>query len=88
MYPVGAISNIRKPMTERELKLLLDANAVKQVQVHFAVMAQGYMVVVNNHPLETSNRATREFKTLDTAAKLLFKLGIANFTVKLKTNLA
>ena len=75
-------------MTERELKLLLDANAIKQVQVHYAVMAQGYMVVVNSQPLETSNRTTREFKTLDTAAKLLFKLGVANFTVKLKTNLS
>lgn len=73
-------------MTEREIKLLLDANAIKQVQVHYAVMAQGYMVVVNSQPLETSSRTTREFKTLDTAAKLLFKLGIANFTVKLKTN--
>ena len=74
-------------MTERELKLLLDADAVKQVQVHFAVMAQGYMVVINQQPLETTSRTTREFKTLDTAAKLLFKLGIANFSVKLKTNI-
>lgn len=75
-------------MTEREIKLLLEANAIKQVQVHFAVMTQGYMVVINNQALETSNRTTREFKTLDTAAKLLFKLGIANFTVKLKSNIA
>ena len=73
-------------MIERELKLLLDANAVKQVQVHYAVMAEGYMVVINGQPLETTKRETREFKTLDTAAKLLFKLGVSDFAVKLNTN--
>ncbi len=75
-------------MTERELKLLLDANAVKQVQVHYALMAQGYMVIINSQTLQTAKRETREFKTLDTAAKLLFKMGVANFVVKLKTNLS
>lgn len=73
-------------MTERELKLLLDANAVKQVQVHYAIMAQGYMVVVNGQSLETTKRETKEFKTLDAVAKQLFKLGVANFAVKLKTH--
>lgn len=71
-------------MTERELKLLLDANAVKQVQVHYAVMAQGYMVVINGHPLETVKRETKQYKTLDAAAKQLFKLGVGDFAVKLK----
>ena len=75
-------------MTERELKLLLDANAVKQVQVHYALMAQGYMVIINSQTLQTAKQETREFKTLDTAAKLLFKMGVANFVVKLKTNLS
>ncbi len=73
-------------MIEREVKLLLDANAVKQVQVHYAVMAQGYMVMINGQPLETAKRVTREFKTLDAAAKLLFKMGVADFAVKLKTS--
>jgi len=73
-------------MIERELKLLLESNAVKQVQVHFAVMREGYMVVINGQSLETAKREIREFKTLDAAAKLLFKIGIANFSVKLKTN--
>lgn len=73
-------------MIERELKLLLNANAVKQVQVHYAVMAEGYMVVINGQPLETTKRETREFKTLDTAAKFLFKVGVADFAVKLNTN--
>lgn len=73
-------------MTEREMKLLLDARAIKQVQVHYAVMSQGYMIVADGKTLETGKRETREFKTLDAAARLLFKLGIADFAVKLKTN--
>ena len=72
-------------MIERELRLLLDARAVKQVQVHYAVMAQGYMVIADGKALETGKRGTREFKTLDAAAKLLFKLGVADFAVKLRT---
>ncbi len=73
-------------MTERELKLLLDARALKQVQIHYAVMSQGYMIVADGKPLETGKRDTREFKTLDAAAKLLFKVGVADFAVKLKTS--
>lgn len=72
-------------MTEREMKLLLDAHAIKQVQVHYAVMSQGYMIVADGKPLETGKKETREFKTLDAAAKLLFKLGLANFGVRLRT---
>jgi len=72
-------------MTEREMKLLLDARAIKQVQVHYAVMSQGYMIVADGKPLETGKRETRKFKTLDAAAKLLFKLGVADFAVKLRT---
>ena len=73
-------------MIERDFKLLLNANALKSVQVHFAVMAHGYMIVANGTPLETAKRETREFKTLDAAAKFLFKLGVADFAVKLKTS--
>lgn len=72
-------------MTERELKLLLDAQAIKRIQVHYAVMAQGYMVIADGKALETTKRETREFKTLDAAAKLLFKIGVADFSVKLRT---
>ncbi len=72
-------------MTERELKLLLDANAIKRIQIHYAVMAEGYMIVADGKTLETSKRETREFKTLDTAAKFLFKLGVAEFSVKLNS---
>ena len=74
-------------MTERELKLLLNANALKNIQINYAVMADGYMIVADGNPLETSKRETREFKTLDTAAKFLFKIGVADFAVKLKTNI-
>jgi hypothetical protein len=75
-----------KKMTERELKLLLNAHALKHIQVNYAVMAKGYMIVADGYPLETSRRETRQFKTLDTAAKFLFKIGIADFAVKLKTS--
>jgi hypothetical protein len=73
-------------MTERELKLLMDANAIKRIQLHYAVMSQGYMVVADGNPLETAKRETREFKTLDAAAKFLFKIGVADFAVKLNTH--
>jgi hypothetical protein len=72
-------------MNEHDLKLLIDAQAIKRVQIHYAVMAQGYMVIADGKPLEATKKETREFKTLDTAAKLLFKLGIADFAVKLRT---
>ncbi len=72
-------------MNERDMKLLLDNQALKKVQVHYGVMSQGYMIIADGKPLETSKGETREFKTLDAAAKLLFKLGIADFAIKLKT---
>ena len=72
-------------MNERDMKLLLDAQALKKVQVHYGVMSQGYMIVADGKPLETGKKETRGFKTLDAAAKLLFKLGIADFAVRLKT---
>ena len=72
-------------MIERELKLLIDTQAIKRVQIHYAVMSQGYMVIADGKALETGKRETREFKTLDAAAKLLFKLGVAVFAVKLRT---
>ena len=72
-------------MIEREFKLLLDNNALKKIQIHYAIMAHGYMIVADGKPLETTKRQTREFKTLDSAAKFLFKVGVADFAVKLKT---
>lgn len=63
-------------MTKRELKLLLNANALKHSR---------HGIVADGNPLGTSKRETREFKTLDTAAKFLFKMGVADFAVRLKT---
>ena len=70
-------------MNERDLKLLLDAQALKHIQIRYAVMADGYMIVADGKPLETTRRQTRQFKTLDTAARFLFKMGIVDFAVKL-----
>ncbi len=70
-------------MNERDLKLLLDAHALKHIQIRYAVMADGYMIVADGKPLETARRQTRQFKTLDTAARFLFKMGIVDFAVKL-----
>lgn len=67
------------------MNLLLDNQALKRVQVHYGVMSQGYMIIADGRPLETSKGGNREFKTLDATAKLLFKLGIADFAIKLKT---
>ena len=70
-------------MNERDLKLLLDAHALKHIQIRYAVMADGYMIVADGKPLETARHQARQFKTLDTAAKFLFKIGIVDFAVKL-----
>jgi len=70
-------------MNERDLKLLLDAHALKHIQIRYAVMADGYMIVADGKPLETTRRQTRQFKTLDTTARFLFKMGIVDFAVKL-----
>jgi hypothetical protein len=49
-------------------------------------MTDGYMIVADGKPLETTKRETRQSKTLDTAAKFLFKAGVASFAVRLGTN--
>lgn len=45
------------------------------------------MIVADGNALGAGKWEAREFKTLDAAAKLLFKLGIADFRVKLRTSL-
>lgn len=69
-----------------ECLLQSNENAIKRIQLHYAVMAQGYMIIADGNPLETTKRETREFKTLDTTARFLFKMGAADFAVKLNTN--
>jgi hypothetical protein len=34
------------------------------------------MIIADGNPLETTKRGTREFKTLDSTAKFLFKIGV------------
>ena len=51
-------------MTERELKLLLNAHALKHLQVSYAVMAEGNMIAADGNPLETfKRRASSELDT-------------------------
>ena len=68
-------------MNERDMKLLLDAQALKKVQVHYGVMSQGYMIVADGKPLETGKKETRELPTVNPLAlissnkKYLAKIG-------------
>ena len=57
-----------------ERLLQSNENAIQRIQLHYAVMTQGYMIIADGNPLETTKRETREFKTLDTAARFLFKM--------------
>ena len=72
-------------MNEHDMKILINANALKRVHINFGVMTLGYMIVADGRPLENSKGDTRVFKTLDSASKLLFKMGVSEFNVKLKT---
>ena len=49
-------------MIEKEFKLLLDNNALKKIQIHYAVMAQGYMIVADGKPLETTKDKPENLK--------------------------
>ena len=69
-------------MNERDLRLLLSENTVKNIEVHDAVMFAGYMIIVKGRPLETQNGTTRDLKTLDAVENLLFRNGVAEFNVK------
>lgn len=44
------------------------------------------MIVADGKAQETGKQEMREFKPLDAATKLLFKLGVADFEVRLKTS--
>ncbi len=45
-------------MTKWELKLLLDAQALKRVQIHFDVMFLFYMIIADGKPLEGGMKIT------------------------------
>lgn len=67
-------------MLERELKLLVEEEAVKEVLVTRRPQG-GYLVQINGRTLKSARREERHFARLDTAADLLNRFGIALFTV-------
>jgi len=67
-------------MQERELKLLVEEGAVKEVVVTRRPQG-GYLIRINGRTLKSARREERHFALLDTAADLLHRFGIAHFTV-------
>jgi hypothetical protein len=72
-------------MLERELRLLIEENAIKEV-VALRQPGGGYLVEINGRTLKSARREVRRFAKLDTVAELLYKLGIERFVV-LKSDL-
>jgi len=67
-------------MLERELKLLVEEGAVKEVAVTRRPQG-GYLIQINGRTLKSARREERHFARLDTAADLLHRYGIAHFAV-------
>lgn len=67
-------------MLERELRLLIEENAVKEVIV-VRQATGGYVVQLNGRTLKSARREIRQFARLDTVADLLHKFGIDRFIV-------
>lgn len=67
-------------MIERELRLLIEENAVKEV-IAVRQPAGSYVVQVNGRTLKLARREERQFARLDTVAELLHKYGIERFVV-------
>jgi hypothetical protein len=67
-------------MLERELKLLVEEGAVKDVVVTRRPQG-GYLIQINGRTLKSARREERHFARLDTAADLLHRYGIAHFAV-------
>ncbi|MEZ5444515.1 MAG: hypothetical protein R3F45_01850 [Gammaproteobacteria bacterium] len=67
-------------MQERELKLLVEEGAVKEVVVTRRPQG-GYLIQINGRTLKSARREERHFARLDTAADLLYRFGIAQFAV-------
>lgn len=67
-------------MHERELRLLVEEEAVKEVLVTRRPQG-GYLIQINGRTLKSARREERHFARLDTAADLLNRFGIALFTV-------
>ena len=80
-------------MIERDLKLLLEEDAVRSVCV--VLMSEvgattysehSYQVLINGKPLRTARCEVRRFAKLDTVASFMLKLGITDFSVSLKSS--
>ncbi|MCG3200680.1 MAG: hypothetical protein NFCOHLIN_00540 [Gammaproteobacteria bacterium] len=67
-------------MLERELKLLVEEGAIKDVVVTRRPQG-GYLIQINGRTLKSARREERQFARLDTAADLLHRFGIGLFTV-------
>lgn len=67
-------------MLERELKLLVEEKAIKEVVVMRRPQG-GYLIRINGRTLKSARREERHFARLDTAADLLHRFGIALFSV-------
>jgi hypothetical protein len=67
-------------MIERELKLLIEEGAVKDVMVTRQA-GGGYLIQINGRTLKSARREERHFARLDTAADLLHRFGIERFAV-------
>jgi len=72
-------------MLEREIKLLLDENAVRSVEVAGSPSTT-YTILINGKTVKSARRETRRFAKLDTVAAFLLKLGVSNFSVAMTMN--
>ena len=67
-------------MLERELRLLIEEDAIREVIV--IRRSEGrYVIEINGRTLKSARREERQFAKLDTVAELLHKFGIARFMV-------
>jgi len=67
----------------QQLAALVNANAVKTVEVHG--IEGGFTIVVDNNLIEAKRGHTRIFRKLQTAAVFLKQNGIGEFKVNLST---
>jgi hypothetical protein len=68
-------------MEERDIVVLLKANAVRQVAARPSSDGSSWLLLVNDEPVASARNPERPFKTLDAVAKVVAKLGIERFEV-------
>jgi hypothetical protein len=68
-------------MEERDIVVLLKANAVRQVAARPSSDGSSWLLLVNDEPVGSARNQVRPFKTLDAVAKVVAKLGIERFEV-------